>query len=223
MEEKILEGKKEMVENDLAVTSADDESQKVELNSNPIPTEEEKEDAGLIENVEEEKPIEKTFTQSQVNDIVGKTRFETREKTFKYIYDRYGVNDEEGLDALVGNSQRFETLKGKYDADTENWNSKEKEYEKIRERVALLESGIDKERFDDASFILKGKGLPVTLENITNELVTHPEWKKVENVNFEKITPSEPETKISVLGNKPYTPKKEVDEEDEILGKFYKV
>ena len=50
----------------------------------------------------------------------------------------------------------------------------------MKERVALLESGIDKDRFEDARLILRGKGLEVTAENIAAELATHPEWKKQE-------------------------------------------
>ena len=70
------------------------------------------------ENVAAEEPVENAeengvsdlgsalkFTQSQVNEMVGKTRTETREKTLRYIYGRYGVKDEAELDELVGNAQ----------------------------------------------------------------------------------------------------------------------
>ena len=116
----------------------------VELNSSPVPTAEEKEDAGMVGNAELDNPPlnegidnieaveepekdltvqsdtpvvtetveesvvtdeqpeipgvseERIFTQSQVNDLVGKTRMETREQTYRAIYGRYGVEDESG-------------------------------------------------------------------------------------------------------------------------------
>ena len=81
-----------------------------------------------------------------------------------------------------------------------------------------MQSGIDSDRYEDAKLILKGKGLEVSLENIENELATHPEWKKVEAqvepAPFIKKENPEPVSKISVLGNskdvKPVSP--ELDE-----------
>ena len=188
-----------------------------------------------------EAPI-KMFTQSQVDDIAGKTRLETREKTFRYIYDRYGVNSEEELDDLIGNAQRYDSLKEAYDADKlEFKHSREaadNELRDIKEKVALLESGIDKDRYDDAKFILKGKGLDVTIENIQNELATHPEWRKIEKAeekpadqNFVKTSegsvgqmPSEPVSKLSVLGNEPLSTSEEVlDDEEKRAMRMFKL
>jgi hypothetical protein len=81
-----------------------------------------------------------------------------------------------------------------------------------------MQSGIDSDRYEDAKLILRGKGLEVSLENIQNELATHPEWKKVEAqpepAPFIKKENPEPVSKISVLGNskdaKPVSP--ELDE-----------
>lgn len=183
-----------------------------------------------------EAPI-KTFTQSQVDEIAGKTRLETREKTFRYIYDRYGVNSEEELDDLIGNAQRYDSLKEQFDSERADWkqSSSDREHElaDVKEKVALLESGIDKDRYEDAKFILKGKGLDVTLENIQSELTTHPEWRKVEgekaNPDFVKTgegslkdMPSEPVSKISVLGNERISPEVN-DEEDYAMKKLFKV
>lgn len=160
--------------------------------------------------------VEKTFTQSQVNDLVGKTRMETREQTFKTIYGRYGVQDEESMDELVGSAQMYDTLRGEYDAAKKTWEANDlarnNELTQIKEHVALLESGIDKNRFDDAKAIMKAKGLEITVENIKNELATHPEWNGVQasepNPNFRpnpqgephSMTPN-PESTIKVLGN----------------------
>lgn len=187
------------------------------------------------ENGVTEMPALKTFTQSQVNEMVGNTRTETREKTFRYIYDRYGVEDEAGLDELIGNAQRYDSLQEQYNADKKNWKDqsslRDKELADVKEQVALMQSGIDNGRYEDAKFILRGKGLEITAENIANELATHPEWKKMEqiNPNFSKVEqgsinsqPAEPESKISVLGNEGTT-KNGSDEEDFVLGRMFKV
>ena len=168
---------------------------------------------------------EKTFTQSQVNDMIGKTRVETRNKTFEYIYGRYGVNDEAGLDDLVGNAQRFDSLKSEYDGERANWkheaDARNDELLELKEKVALMESGIDRERYDDAKFILKGKGMEINADNIAAELNSHPECKKEEKVYTPKEEP--PASKISVLGNEKVVPEHTETEEDYAMDKLFKV
>ena len=169
----------------------------------------------MEENGVTEMPATKVFTQSQVNEMVGNTRTETREKTFRNIYDRYGVKDEAELDELVGNAQALDSFKEKYETERAGWKQssadRDKELMDVKEQVALLQSGIDSDRFEDAKFILRGKGLEVNIDNIKNELATHPEWqhKAQENENFAKVgegtinanKPAEPSSQIAVLGN----------------------
>ena len=192
------------------------------------------------ENSDTEIPsAEKLFTQSQVNDLVGKTRMETREQTYRAIYGRYGVNDEIGMDELVGNAQMYETVKGEYDEAKKGWEetnaSRDAELAKVKEHVALLESGIDKSRFDDAKAIIKAKGLEVTAENIQNELATHPEWNG-SNVNKEDINPNfrpdpnlkpqtttSPESTIKVLGNEGNSDTGGMSEEEYAMKKLFKL
>ena len=126
----------------------------------------------------------RTFTQPEVDKMVGDTRVKTREKTFRYIYDRYGVNSEEELDNLVSNAQKFETSRDMWNdekraMETERDESK-KQIQDMSEQLALMQSEINPERYEDAKLILKGKGMEITLENIQSELETHPEWKKEE-------------------------------------------
>lgn len=187
---------------------------------------------------EEPQTAEKLFTQSQVNDLVGKTRMETREQTYRAVYGRYGVNDEAGMDELVGNAQRYETVRGEYDEARKGWETAEAarsaELAGVKEHVALLESGIDRERFDDAKAIIKAKGLEVTVENIQSELATHPEWKgtKAEepNPNFrpnpngqpQNANPA-PESTIKVLGNEGSPESGGMSEEEYALKKLFKI
>ena len=187
---------------------------------------------------EEPQTAEKLFTQSQVNDLVGRTRMETREQTYRAVYGRYGVNDEAGMDELVGNAQRYETVRGEYDEARKGWETAEAarnaELMEVKEHVALLESGIDRERFDDAKAIIKAKGLEITVENIQNELATHPEWKgaKAEepNPNFRpdpngrpQNTNPTPESTIKVLGNEGSPESGGMSEEEYALKKLFKI
>ena len=189
---------------------------------------------------EEPQTAEKLFTQSQVNDLVGRTRMETREQTYRAVYGRYGVNDEAGMDELVGNAQRYETVRGEYDEARKGWETAEAarnaELTEVKEHVALLESGIDRERFDDAKAIIKAKGLEITVENIQNELATHPEWKGSRsadanpNPNFrpnpngqpQNAAPA-PESTIKVLGNEGAPESGGMSEEEYALKKLFKI
>ena len=186
-----------------------------------------------------ENPItEKMFTQSQVNDLVGKTRMETREQTYRAVYGRYGVNDESEMDEIVGNAQRYETIHDEYEGAKKSWKeaelARDNELRGIKEQVALLESGIDKNRFDDAKAIIKSKGLEVTVETINNELATHPEWKGTKqeevNPNFRPSPNAEPQTKpttsestINVLGNEGSPDTGGMSEEEYAMKRLYKL
>ena len=200
-------------------------------------------DERVEENGVVEMPATKVFTQSQVNDMIGNTRTETREKTFRYIYDRYGVKSEAELDELVGNAQALDSFKERYEAEKADWkktgSERDRELEDVKEQVALLQSGINNDRFEDAKFILRGKGLEVNLDNIKAELATHPEWQnkgseEAGNPNFVKTgepninaggnAPAEPSSKISVLGNEAVGGNEGANsEEDYALNRFFKV
>ena len=183
----------------------------------------------------------KTFTQSQVDEIAGKVRKETREKLMRDLYSRYGVNTADELDDLIGDAQRFATSQDDFAAKEKAWNEQDalrnQELQTVKERVALLESGIDNGRFEDARLILKGKGLEVTAENIAAELATHPEWKKQDPTPVEQSglpfmktqapvdKPTEAPSQISIptLGNNSAdNPQPELSERERAL-KMFKV
>ena len=163
----------------------------------------------------------KTFTQDDVDKLVGDTRVKTREKTFRYIYDRYGVKNEDELDSLVANAQRYDTQKEMYESEKANWETEKSDNDRrlseMSEQIALMQSQIDPERYEDAKLILKGKGLEVSLENIESELATHPEWKKEEPVAPAPApapAPEKPQMRIKALGNE-QKPAPELSEEEE--------
>ena len=212
--------------------NAPDPEQGTELSAEPEQQVEAQDEHAITETGDEEElgiaetsATEPMFTQSQVDEIAGKVRKETREKVTKDIFLRYGVNSADELDNLFGDAQRFETIKGQYDEEKKAWNDADaqrtQELNELKESVALLSSGIDRNRYEDAKFILRGKGLDVTVENIEAELATHPEWKAEaqkepplmaeaggQQMPFKKVLqPQEapqapkPATTLNVLGN----------------------
>lgn len=235
-------------------------SEQPALSSEPVPTEEQQEEAGLVDEstvepsspemdaaeccetesaeasaiepvqdeplTPEQESVEKMLTQSQVDEIVGRTRTETREKTCKDIYSRYGVNDEAGMDEVVGRSQKYDLLREDYDKLSS-------EMSDMKVRLALMDSGIAPERYEDAKLILSGKGLEITPENIAIEVETHPEWKKTfvaEPVpeakemfrKIEDVPAPAPVSKISILGNETAPNQVETPSERESTMKMFR-
>lgn len=134
-------------------------------------------------------PSEKTFTQSQVNDLVGRVRQEAREAAMKQLLERYGVDTEDNLNAMFGNGQRYELL-------DENYRGLETRYGDAMTENALLKSQIVPGRWDDVKAILNSKGLEITPDNIALEMQTHPEWK-----GEEEAIPTPAINKIDKLGD----------------------
>lgn len=140
-------------------------------------------------NQTEKNPTEKMFTQSQVNELVGRVRQEAREAAMKQLLERYGVDTEDNLNTMFGNGQRYELL-------DENYRGLETKYGDAMTENALLKSQIVPGRWDDVKAILNSKGLEITPENIAYEMQTHPEWK-----GQDEVTPSPAINKIDKLGD----------------------
>lgn len=143
-------------------------------------------DVNPIETTDDTQPSEKTLTQSQVNEIVGRIRQETREKLTKELteslrsgmLEKYGVENDEELDTLFGRGQIYENLNSDYE-------NKSRELREALSENALLKSRTDPERWEDIKLILGGKGLEVNVMNIEAEAERHPEWFKNETVSRE--------------------------------------
>lgn len=196
-----------------------------ELNSTPNPEPEQPTEP-------EPEPTPRMFSQEEVNDLMGHVRAETRDRTLKYIYGRYGVDGEDGLDNLVGDAQRYETAsedwKAKEDCYKTNEQNFHNELGELKEKIALMESGIDKERYEDAKFIIKGKGLELTADTIAEELATHPEWKKSEEKKvYTPPVEDNPQIKIpevpNILGNESIAKTQAPVNEEEKAMKYFKL
>ena len=123
---------------------------------------------------EPEAPAEKMLTQSQVNELVGRIRQETRERVMAEMLERYGVNNDVELNEIFGKGQTYDDL----DMEYQNQGNA---YRSVMAENALLKSHIDPARWEDVKLILGGKGLEVNAENIEGMIATHPEWRGAVN------------------------------------------
>lgn len=123
------------------------------------------------ENTSEE--LEKTFNQKQVDEIIG--------NRVKRIFKRYGVEDKNGLDELVGKAQSYDIMRERYDSLTN-------ENAQLKEKIAFLENNINPERQEDIRAYFKGKDMEFSNDNLKTELQTHPEWLKVAEKSNTPIT-----------------------------------
>lgn len=158
----------------------------------------------------------KTFTQEQLDEIVGRTRSEARNRAVQELYGKYGVANGEELDDLFGKAQSYQVLQDEFgNVKTQN--------KDILAENALLKSGIAENRWDDAKAILASKNLEVNYDNIIQELDTHPEWKgntktitmsDAENmmINSQKMNQDNPSL-LKRMGNDIPTTEKESEED----------
>ena len=143
------------------------------LTADPVPEEETAIQEPGEEIVEPETtPVERTFNQAQVDELVGKARTKAREKLLGEWLERYGVGSDDELNELFGKGQAYGVL-------NDDYANAQAELKRVMGENALLKSGINETKWDDARAILMFKGLEITPENLASELATHPEWQGV--------------------------------------------
>ena len=91
------------------------------------------------------------------------------DKAYKSIYERYGVEDEKGLDEIMASAQECQATKMLYDEIV-------KENKALKEKIAFSENGILADKQDDVRTYFKGKGLEMSDEALKSVIQTHPEW-----------------------------------------------
>ena len=225
MEEKLLNEVKEDENKEVDFAEENNEAQEDEYVGVEDGTHTSEEQAASAEDTEPVEPAavqqaaEKMIPQSEVNNIVGRTRMEAREKAraeyLSELLEKYGIKDEVEMDGIFGKGQQYDVLNDDYTNQTN-------EFQALREENALLKSEVIPEKWEDAKLIIRGKGLQVSPETIAAEMATHPEWKKlaVEEANGNgqgQVTPQ-----LEVLGNE-RTEKVQAPNDDEIINKFFRV
>lgn len=118
-------------------------------------------------------PIIKTFTQEDVNGLVGKARIEGhdagKQEMITNLTNKYGIKSLDDFDDYISKAQQFDYVNNEY-------KSNKTKLADLESYKTLVESKIDPNKFDDVKFYFKGKGADLNPENISNELVNHPEW-----------------------------------------------
>lgn len=165
-------------------------------------TETEEENVEEVEENTEQEETPKTFTQEQVNEMV-KARLDRDRKS---LFKRYGVNDKNGLDDLIGKAQSYNVMEERYNAIKDEVNS-------LRESNAFLKNNVNSERYDDVRAYFKGKELEFNEETLKEAIATHPEWI---TKTGEEATPK---TTIKALG-KEQAPKPVINEKEEAMKLF---
>lgn len=125
-----------------------------------------------------EPKVEKTFTQDELNNIVG----ERLERAKNSLYEKHGVKNADELEALFEKAKGYEALKTERDD--------------FAQQISFLKNNIKPDRYEDVKTYFKGKEMPFDDETLKSLLITHPEWV---NKAEEKTTPQK--TTISKLGS----------------------
>lgn len=128
------------------------------------------------EQAEPDAPVgqaEKMIPQSVVNELIGKTRMEARNKAREeYASEqrqRWGVESDDELDGIFGDGQRYSALNDEYGIA-------QKTITDLQTENALLKSQVSPDKWEDVKAIMAYQHLQVTPETIASLLPSHPEW-----------------------------------------------
>lgn len=143
--------------------------------------------------------------QARINEMI-RARLERQNNSF---YKRYGVNDRDGLDSLIGKAQSYDIMKERYD-------SMSQENAQLKEKLAFMSNGINPDREDDIRAHFKGKGLEFDNDSLIKELETHPEWRKV--VEAGDTTPKTTIERLGVEHRDRNVPETEAERQKRIFG-----
>lgn len=122
----------------------------------------------------EEKPAQKTYTQEELNEKI-RVRLERARKS---LYQKYGVEDENGLDVMHGKAQDYDAMSNELTIRTNKYNELADTYNALVEEYAFLKNGIDPAKKEDIKFYFKGKGIDIDEDTLKYEIATHHEWRK---------------------------------------------
>ena len=112
---------------------------------------------------------EKTYTKAEVQALMRRRV----ERSHKAFFNRYGVENLEGLDGLMNKSKSYSDMESEYGA-IQLRNS-----ELAREN-AFLRNNINPDKYNDIIAYFKGSGLDFSEEQLLGALKTHPEWLKAQ-------------------------------------------
>lgn len=170
-----------------------------------------KEEAKQEEIVEENKPLQneekpvKTYTEEEVAEIKKNAIAEGMRKASK----KQETQNNEELETLKSSLSEKETLIAEKQNQMDELQQELTAYKNIKKMDDL---GIDKKYQEDVIALIKGKGLEINEETISEIAENHPEWKINEDFGVEFMGQTKPQAN-------PYDEAK-AKEEEEIKKKF---
>lgn len=143
------------------------------------------------DDLDDPKGSEKTFTKTDVNEIIQRRLKRQKEK----FHEQLGVDTDEAVVELVNK------LKG-YDELLNSVETLKTENNALKEKMLFIDNNISQKRYDDVRIYFKGKEIELTTENLLKELKTHPEWlastKPVQIGSQKQEAPANDEEKIAM-------------------------
>ena len=121
----------------------------------------------------EEKPV-KTFTQEEVDKLLAETKKNAIAEGMRKASKQQQTQSNDELENLKNSLTEKETLIAEKDNQLEELN---KELTAIKQVRKMDDLGIDKKYQEDVIALIKGKGLEINEETITEVAENHPEWK----------------------------------------------
>ena len=121
----------------------------------------------------EEKPI-KTFTQEEVDKLLAETKKNAIAEGMRKASKQQQTQSNDELENLKNSLIEKETLIAEKDNQMEELN---KELTAIKQVRKMDDLGIDKKYQEDVIALIKGKGLEINEETISEIAENHPEWK----------------------------------------------
>lgn len=103
---------------------------------------------------------ERTFTQSEVNDLIKNRMLRFQEALLK----KYNIGSMDELESYLQKGIGYDELKTLNDG--------------MNEKYAFLKNNVDDNRIDDVRTYFKGKGMLMSDEELAKAIQTHPEWTK---------------------------------------------
>ena len=156
----------------------------------------------------EEKPV-KTFTQEEVDKLLAETKKNAIAEGMRKASKQQQTQSNDELENLKNSLNEKETLIAEKDNQMEELN---KELTAIKQVRKMDDLGIDKKYQEDVIALIKGKGLEINEETITDVANKHLEWKVNDGLGVEVMGQTKPQAN-------PYDEAK-AREEKEIKDKF---
>lgn len=132
----------------------------------------------------------KMFTQEQVNALMQKRV----ERSHNAFFRRYGVNNLEELDNLVGKANSYQPTKDLYDELQKNHEDLSTQHKDLTKRYAYKVGNINPDKYNDIETYFKGKGIDIDENTLGQELKTHADWinktATITNIGSEAADPS---------------------------------